>query len=227
MAWEDYLEDDLTPEVISDLKATYGPLFKTDIEGTAYVFRTLTRADAVSLGLVDGEMTPEMEEEVFVATKVWPKGEVDFDTMRAGTPTAIVEEIMKRSGIYGHEWLNTYLQRSRNNQTAYHTIAATICSALPILPGELDTLNIQQLTDLLVQAEEILAIKAHVNRGSYVPLYFESQEEDRPATELSDEEKDAMVRAMLEGSMGDIPNGVVDRSKVPPGGIPFMPDDDV
>lgn len=218
---------ELTPEQVSDLKAQHGPIIKTSIDGVSYYFRTLTRAQAASLGLTEGAIDPEMEDLVFETCLVHPEM-VDFDQISAGAPTRICQEILERSGLAGAAWLNKYLDRSRERQTAYHTIAATICAAFPsVVPSELDDLNIDTLMELVVQAEEVLSIKARVMSGLYVPLSFEDDSMTSEATELSDEAKNEMMIAMLNGAMPDGPTGVIDRSKVPPGARHYMDEDDL
>lgn len=216
--------DVLTEERIAELKAQYGPIFRTVIDGLEYCFRTLTRTEAVSIGLVDGEIGPDLEEEVFVAAMVYPTM-VDFNDIPAGAPTKVAQEILERSGLAGSKWINEYLNRARSRQTAYHTIAATVCAAFPsIMPAQLDDLSIEALMDLVVQAEEILVIKARVNSGQYAELSFEDGSGSKE--QMSDRDRDALVRAMLAGGMEEVPEGWIDRTKVPQGANYFDPDED-
>jgi hypothetical protein len=219
--WDNELEPG--EEELADYKARYGPLFKTSVDGILFYFRTLTRAEAVLLGLVDGTIDPETEEQIFLTAMVHPAS-VDFDTISAGAPSRVSMEILERSGFAGAKWINEYLHRAREKQTAYHAISATICAAFPsVMPGELDELNIEQLMELCVQAEEILAIKAAIAAGTYVNMEFES---DAPREDLSNRERHEMVVAMLNGGMEDVPRGWIDRTKVPPGAnIVDTPDD--
>jgi hypothetical protein len=220
----DWDEPLLTEKQIEELKAEHGPLFKTVISGQEFLFRTITRTEATSIGLVDGEIDPELEEEIFMTSMVYP-GFVDFDAIPAGAPSMVSQEILERSGLSGSKWLNEYLNRARSRQTAYHTIAATVCAAFPsVMPAQLDDLDPESLMDLVVQAEEILVIKARVNSGQYAELSFVQGTEG--STELSQQDKDAMVRAMLEGGMEDVPQGWIDRTKVPDGANYFDPDND-
>lgn len=217
-----FASDKLSDERVAELKAEYGPIFKTDIEGRPYYFRTLTRREAVELNLIDGYVEPEIEEAIFQKTLVHPNLIVDFDSIPAGVPSRVAQEVLERSGLAGAKWLNEYLERSRSSVTSYHTIAATICSAFDaLLPGQLDDLNITQLMDLLVIAEEILSIRSKVGIGLYVPLSFEDALTD--AEQLTDADRDAMVRMMLSQGMEDVPSGWIDKTKKRPPGARDIP----
>jgi hypothetical protein len=127
--------------------------------------------------------------------------------MPAGIPRDVAKQILERSGLAGPEWLNIYIERAREKQTAYHTISATICAAFTgLLPGDLDALPIETLMELVVQSEEILTIRAMVNAGAYSPLSFEDANREPTQQEL-----DARLRAALE--TGDAPAGWIDRTK--------------
>lgn len=215
--WDIVASGDLTAGEIDTLKRTYGPLFKKIINGRPHYFRTITRHEANDLGLKDGYLDADQEESIVRIALVHPDV-ISFDDISAGLPTKISQEILERSGFAGDEWLNEYLGRAKANQSVYHTIAATICAAFPaLLPGELDSLNVYSLIELLVTAEEVLAIKAKVQWGQYAPLSFVSGVDDLFNTELTNEERDAAVRMMLEQGMGEVPSGWVDKTKVPKG----------
>jgi hypothetical protein len=223
--WDMFSGDEPTEELIAEMKAEYGPLFRTQIEGVPYYFRTLTRRDAVELGLNDGFLDPDAEEAVFQRTLVHPKKIVDFNELPLGAPAKVVQEVLERSGLAGAKWLNTYISRARASMTAYHTIAATVCAAFPsLLPASLDDLNISELMELVVLAEEVLSIKSKTNWQQYSPLEFEGDDIVEENKELSQQEKDAMVRAMLENGMDDVPAGWIDKTKKRPSFANDVPD---
>jgi hypothetical protein len=214
-------DGDLTQEVLNVLKKEFGPLFRFEIDETPYYFRTITRAEMVALDLVDGEIGPDEEEDIFLLSCIWPDEIPEFDDIPAGIPSMVAQEVLRRSGVEGSEWITRYLERSKNSKTAFHSIAAVICAAFPrFLPSELDSMDIQKLMDTLVIAEEVIGIKTAIARGEYGELVFEDTEEAN--RELTDEEKDALIRRALESGIEGMPSGWVDRGKPTPPGANVM-----
>jgi hypothetical protein len=207
---------ELSKDQIAELKRIYGPIFTIKIDGNQAYFRNITRSEVIDLGGFDGELSPEIEDAIFRCALLYPD-ELEIDLLPAGTITTVSKKVMELSCLVGASGFKKQWDRAKSEHSVFHSIAATICAAFPsIIPGELDSLPINKLMDLLSIADEVLQIKMMVQAGQYGELDFQDTNED--SLELDESEKDRILRQQLEQTSYDagIFGGEVDVGKKPP-----------
>jgi len=217
--------DELDEVSVALAKNRHGYVFRIRLDGGYAYFRAITRAEAASLGLMAGILSGEQEDALLKLALVHPDEEsLDIDSMSAGLPTTIGGKILSVSGLTGAEELSSRYNEIKSKKTIFHTISSTICAAFPTLdPYELDTFPLLRLLELLMIAEETLMVQSMVSRGEFGEIDFEPIDSSEP---LTDEQKDAQLRAMLEGESTRAPAGWIDRTKkAPPGATISNPPD--
>jgi hypothetical protein len=209
----------LSPSAIAQFKAIYGPLFKVTRGNNSYTCRTINRAEAKAVGLLEAErITHEIEDKVFLIAVLDPEFNSfdDIEGLPANDVPEVVAEVLKRSGLLDHETVNDKMEyyRRLNTIDVYAMISSVIISAMPHYTHEqLDTLPSDKLFDLLAKAEQINDIKQSIILGEYGPLSFitktpPAEQSQQPA--LSDADQDAIIRQKL--MQGAMQAGLVDGS---------------
>jgi len=202
----------ISDKEIEEYKREHGYIFRYVLDGGYAYFRSITRSEAAAIGLTSGFLSGEQEEEVFKTALLYPSiREIDLDDVKAGVPTKIAGKVLEISGLAGASGLSKRYNDLKNSRTVYHTISSTICAAFQsINPYDLDDIPLMRLLELLMLAEETLLLKQLVATGQFGEIDFQ-QEDQAPMT---DEERDKMMRAMLES--GEAAGGWVDRTKRKP-----------
>lgn len=92
-------KQELTKEVIKDLKEKYGDVYKSVIDELVIVWRPLTRDEYKEIVAAEVDII-EKEEIISKKCVVWPElTEEDWKKMPAGIPTLLSDNIMAKSGF--------------------------------------------------------------------------------------------------------------------------------
>lgn len=204
----------LTPEDIRDLKEAFGPIFRVKKPTQVYTCRTITRAEAKAVGLMDREPDFRMENDIFMLAVIDPGIEsVDqLNEIPSSDVPDVVNVILEKSGMLSPAVVNekASMARQQVNLDVYTTISAIIIATFGpehYSFDELDSMDIDSLMVLLARAEKLNEVRDIINSGGYEPVRFaeidDTAQEGTPAApEGSDSDKDAEIRRKLaEGAM--------------------------
>lgn len=155
------------PEVLSELKNKYGPLYAFDVKGIELLFRQLkfNEFDRISnIQDVDGFSSADAEDEILKITLVYPE---NFDIYRipAGAVSSIAQEILDASGFASARTAKAILQEKRVWASEVRSLmkAFVLATIHAYTPENLDDMTFSQLAEKVALAEKIIEIQQSIN----------------------------------------------------------------
>ena len=183
---------------IEKIKSIFGPLHKVTVEGDSYIVRALSIRDLIDLGVFK-EITFDSEESIVKNGLVFPI-DVEISELPAGTVSILSNLILDKSGVLTKESMDDALARARKRKTIFTEIYSFICCGFPaILPGDLESLTMDKLMDLVIMAEEILMMQDVIQTEFAFedPKEGTKETEDKTAIMLQQAFQDAKAKGYI------------------------------
>lgn len=158
----------IDPEIVSELKNKYGPLFAFSIKGIDLLFRQLTfqEFDEISAGQESGYLSSaDAEDKIIEKTLVFPDEKV-LNKIPAGAISSIAEEVIDGSGMLSAKAAKAILdeKRDKHYSEVRTLMKAFVLATMPAYsPKDLDEMTFSQLAEKVVLAEKIIEIIQTMN----------------------------------------------------------------
>ena len=188
----------LTSEEIKIFKTIFGPISAVTIDGTKYIYRSLTRKEAIEIGIFsNADISPEAEDQILTLAVLDPKIE-NADDLDISTVTTLTNAILWHSGLSSLENIQEQLDKARERRTVYSQLTDVILAATDLYtPDELNEMIIPDLMDLFVTCEQVLIL-----RGLLAEEIVIAEETQEPVSEqelLERKLHGALEKAQQEG----------------------------
>jgi hypothetical protein len=196
----------MNEELITELKDKYSSIYSVRIGKKEYVFRPLTFTEYGRLLRHDEWNQLEFEDALVEMVLLYPAvNSVEYNTMPAGVPTELAEEVLRISGITSPKFAIQVLNEKRSNaDSVMSSIKAFIIAAMPAYKDDdLNEFTFEELIEKVVLSEKILNIKMRTMvHGEQVELQISDPEEEAKKSKgLDPNAADAVIRAKLQQSM--------------------------
>lgn len=157
------MEDVNLADIKQAIAQQIGVVHEFKIAKYVFLFRPLTIRE---LTLPAGEIDfAELEDQYVRSATIYPP-QFDFDGIKAGYVTRYADEILRVSGFDDLGVINEMLERhrARAKNAIIHTMKTYVMIAMPAYKVEdLMDLTMEELSELVVQAEEIITIQQNLN----------------------------------------------------------------
>lgn len=207
----------LSDKDIRELKERHGQIHAITVSGVRYVFRTITRTEAISTGALLENPPLDVEDTIVKLAILDPVIE-DTGSMDVGTINTLAEAVLEKSALISLEGLNSQLEKAQGRVSVFRQVNQMICAAFPSLdPDYCDKLPIDKLMDLLVDSHEVLEIRGLANMGEVGELSFipigEQEATTSDANGLTEDDKrrkaDQISRQLEEGYWNAVRQGIL------------------
>lgn len=156
------------PEIVSELKNKYGPLFAFSIKGIDLLFRQLTfeEYDLIILGQNSGFLSSaDVEDKIIEKTLVHPDQSF-LERIPAGAVSSIAQEVIDGSGMFSARVAKGILEEKREKYAAdvRALMKAFVLATMPAyLPEDLNKMTFSQLAENVILAEKIIEVTQTMN----------------------------------------------------------------
>lgn len=158
----------IDPEIVSELKNKYGPLFAFSIKGIDLLFRQLTfqEYDEISSSQESGYISSaDAEDKILEKTLVYPDLKA-LDRVPAGAISSIAQEVIDGSGMYSARVAKSILEEKRDKYSSdvRTLMKAFVLATMPSYhPKDLDKMTFSQLAENVALAEKIIEVTQTMN----------------------------------------------------------------
>jgi hypothetical protein len=192
------VNEELTSELIVDLKKRHGEIFQMDFGDQALVFRALTLKEFENLAIEEGHSDSAQSEDNIVQTALLYPSMSVLEKMSAGLISVLAEEIIEESSFLNISKAQEILDSQRKEMNDIKALVPIfIISAMPSYKLEdLENKTFNELLYMVAMAEEILGMRFQTEYhllsgeggGSPMMLLGDTDEEqnDSPEAQSSD-----------------------------------------